>query len=362
MKIAINYCRFFAVALTLVICAAVLPCRAGDEMPVGIGEELLRRQPKPNALEADTCRGKYLRTETRNTRVSSQLGCALVVAGEYRQPALRLALKEIREITEVRIYELELREFVPDDNGVTGSFVNTVVSDQVWEGEKNTRTETRPGRVLANATVTVNGTPCRTDEQGIVLDRNGNILDLLSMLDNLSNRTAKLSIKVASVQLPPLEYTIFRTMPQRSTHDEKRLEEPPEQDVLIASGLDFTLSKFQPEQEKLICTAHCGTESVKTAGIPFPVSVTVENQGSAATSCLLGRSFSRIPGLNGKLFYFGAVPPGEKRTFTRWMTVDADTAVNDVFLEIRFSDSWSIPDKKIPINLTVIHTGSLLTE
>ncbi|MBO7740973.1 MAG: hypothetical protein J6S21_00310 [Victivallales bacterium] len=334
----------------------------GEELQVGLSDDIFGGVTQTAQERGDTCRGKYLRTENRGVTTEKRLGCALVIEPEYGQPALQLAMQEIRHITEVRIYELEIREFVPDDNGITCSFVSKVVSGEVWEGEKTTRTETGAGDPLANTTVTVNSIPCRTDAQGLVRIQDGRTLDLLAMLDNLSQRTAKLVIATAGVKLPQLEYTVYRTMPQRSEQDEKRLEEPQEQDVLVAAQLDFALSRMKPEQEKLVCTASVAGDTLKNTGVPFPVTVTVENQGAVPTSCLLGRSFSRIPGLNGKLFYFGAIPPGGKRSFTRWMCVDRESAANSAFLEIRFSDSWSIPDKKIPIKLTVLHSAPLLME
>ena len=95
--------------------------------------------------------------------------------------------------------------------------------------------------------------------------------------------------------------------------------------------------------------------AVVRIGECFPLTIKVTNNGSRQTSCLLGRSFSRLDGLNGKLFYFGAVAPGDTARFTRYFKVSPEELVNHLFMEIRFSDSWGILKQTLQLDLPLIH-------
>ena len=142
----------------------------------------------------------------------------------------------------------------------------------------------------------------------------------------------------------------------RRWEDEKLLDEPAQQDLLVCYRLNFKQSLLQPEQEGLEFSLVAEElPAVVRTGEYFPVTVKVVNNGSRQTSCLLGRTFSRLEGLNGKLFYFGAVAPGDTATFTRYLKVAPEELVNNLFLEIRFSDSWGVLKQALELNLPLIH-------
>ena len=303
----------------------------------------------------EKARGNYLRTEIREVIPSRRLTCTLVMDGEYRQPAIAIAYQDIQTITDVKLYETILRKFTPAAQpGGEPSVSVEVIPGELWPGETTRRQIASPRLPLTDTEIRFNGKPARTDAKGIARHPDGTAIDLLPHLDFLEKRTADFQILAAG--FPECVYRVYRTMPQRQAHDEKRLDEPEDQDVLVVAGLDFRQARSKPEQERLQCRVTLpGNLNLVTAGRAFPVTVTVSNHGQLDTSCLLARSFSRLPALNGILFYFGKIPPGKTASFTRFVTLPKNLPGNLAFAEIRFTDSWSPLPHALPLKLTVIH-------
>jgi hypothetical protein len=84
------------------------------------------------------------------------------------------------------------------------------------------------------------------------------------------------------------------------------------------------------------------------------VTVTASNDGSRQISSLMGRTFSREPWANGRMFYFGGLKPGEKRSFTRLFTVPADIAAEACFVTVGFWDLLgTVPGNAQKIRITL---------
>ena len=322
---------------------------------VGLSEETTWQlsQPTREVVEhANKVRGSYLRTEVRSTNSTALLEVRLTVATPDRQPSFLLSVQTEQTITEVRVYETLLRSIVGNDGG-RDNYEYHVVPGEFTYGEAAVRTELLPPVPLPNAKVTINAKEYQTDADGIVLDPNHQ-LRILDALDALDRRTMDFVIEVPD--MPAKNYSVFRTMPQRRDFDEKLLDEPSQQDLLVCYRLNFKQSLLQPEQEGLQFELETAAlPAFVKAGEYFPVTVKVTNNGSRQTSCLLGRSFSRLNGVNGKLFYFGAIAPGDTARFTRYFKAAPEELVNQLFLEIRFSDSWGILKQTLPLNLPLIH-------
>lgn len=342
--------------LALLFLAGICIFAADNTEPAAVGLSVKALQPIPpaaNPNEGVKCRGKLLRTEVRTIEDSPQIVCSLTVDGPYKQPKLKLAQQKLRVLTEFPVYETLLRRFIPDDNGVRGFYEYKPIAGEFSLGEETTRAEIVPDGPLAFKTVEVNSLTLTTDANGVIQDPAGD-LDLFAAVDALNRRTA--AFMISAEGFPPIEFVVFRTMPQRKEFDQKRLDEPDDQDLLIVCGLDFRQSQHEPEQSGLNATLLLPAgESIVRAGELFPLTVRVENRGQRATSCLLGRIFSRLPELNGKLFFFGAVPPGETREFTRLFKVNADNRISNIFAEVRFEDSWSTLKLALPVELTLLH-------
>ncbi len=355
----IRHAATLLLAFGLLLTPAVLPAQGLSGDGIGISPAVLERLTPASQRRDDLperssrCRGAYLRTETRGRKSTYRLAAALSTEDDNAQLTIQLDRQELQTITEVRIYETLLRTFVPGETEDQGTYDYSRLDGEVWEGESSQRTITLPAGPLVSTKVLLNGVELSTDRTGLVRDPDCR-LDLLALFDDLSTRSADLEIRVAGYD--PLHLTLTRTMPRRRPSDERQLDEDEAGEVLLAYGLDFRLSKGKPEQDALLCRVRFPKDCVLLeAGKPVPVTVEVENPGSVQTSCLIARTFSRMEGLDGKLFYFGAIPPGGRRAFTRMVTIPATEKASRAMAEIRFSDSWSIPPQVLKIDLPLVH-------
>lgn len=344
----------------LLACSVFAQQKPAENDGIGLSPEVMQKllqgvnfRDQTGTARITRVKGTYLRTEVRNSSSEYTLRAEIQVTGDNRQPAFVLKKVEHKTLTEVRIYEALLRIFTPGKDENHGTYDYERLDGETWEGESNQRIVTQDAGPLADTDVMINSVLLKTDSNGVVNDTE-NVLDLLGKFDDLSTRQFDFILDVPGFE--PIEISLRRTMPQRRLSDEMRIEEDEKYELLLVYGLDFALSKKKPEQEALQCTATLPKDfAFATAGKFFPLTVTVKNSGETQTSCLIARSFSRIPGLNGKLFYFGAIQPGETKSFTRLLSVDESEKTNSAALEIRFSDSWSIPKQRIPLRFPLIH-------
>lgn len=352
--------------LLLTIFSCILACsfiaqqQPADDEGLGLSPEVMQKllegvsfRDSKGTARVTRVKGTYLRTDIKDSSSEYAIQAEIKITDEHRQPVFALKKIEHRTITEVRIYEALLRIFTPGKDDDHGTYDYERLEGETWEGESTQRVVTQDAGPLADTDVIVNGILLRTDKSGYVIDAK-NELDILNRFDDLGMRQCDFTIDVPGFQ--PIEITMTRTMPQRRQSDEMRIEEDEKFELLLAYGLDFALSKKKPEQDELQCKAVLPKDfAFATAGKFFPLTVTVTNSGETQTSCLIARTFSRIQGLNGKLFYFGAIQAGETKSFTRIVRVDENEKSNSAALEIRFSDSWSTPKQRIPLRFPLIH-------
>ncbi|GEM_PF-1983289 len=327
-----------------------------DEGGIGLSPEVLRTltapQPKHNSYTT-RCKGAFLRTKVVNTKKSYKVAANLTIVEPFQQPALKLERQEYRIYTEVRLYEMLLRIFTPGEDENHGTYDYQRLDGEVWEGETSERTVLHGSSPLKNIQVNINGITLMTDDKGVVLDPEIK-LDILGSFDDLGTR--KVNFFIEAPEMEPVDFPMNRTMPKRQAKDDRGIDEEERYELLVALGLDFALSKGEPEQDALQIKAILPTDfAYAQAGTHFPLKLQVKNPSTRQTSCLIARTFSRCPGLNGKLFYFGAVRPGETKEFTRMIVVDKTEKSNTANLEIRFSDSWGILQQNLPLTFTVIH-------
>lgn len=351
----IRHCLAILFAALLMLPGGLFAAGADERDEIGVPQSILERArpPRDNGALSGKCRGKYLRDEERVVASEKTIKTAIVIEGPLRQPALRLVQMERQTVEITKVYEMRYRIFIPNQGQPGGSYSFNTIPGEVWRDKPKQVVRTREVEPLAMHEVSFNGRRALTDSDGIIrcLDAP---LDILADFDNLSVR--KVNYTIAARGFHPDNFTVYRTMPQRRDNDEKRLEEPPEQDLLVNYRLDFLYSKGQPEQEALECSYELpSAAAVVRTGERIPLTVRVVNRGKRPTSCLLARTFCRLPGINGKLFYFGAVAPGAEAKFTRYIIADSNDLAGMAFVEIRFSDSWGIPKQKLEFQLPLIH-------
>jgi hypothetical protein len=302
----------------------------------------------------EKCRGNFLRTETRKTEKREQYDCSLKqVNGSF--PCLQFTRQTHFTHHEIRIYETLERSTVEIDSNApktTGSYQYRLLPGEFWEGENNVRTELKENGPFANETFLINGKMLRTDGEGKIEANQQSGLEILEFFDNLNAR--QLEMEFEHALLGNKKITIYRTMPRRPKTDEKTLDENILNDILASLKLDFYQRLSEPERRKLKIEYFLNVLEIKP-GNPFAIIVKISNQGLRETSCLLGRLFSREPWMNGKLFYFGAIPPGKAQIFSRVLLPETGLKVDNCFATLALSDSWGeLPmhqkNLKIPVD------------
>ena len=301
----------------------------------------------------EKCRGNFLRSEIRKTETREQYDCALKPVNVFF-PCLQFKRQTHFTYHEIRIYETLERTIVEGDSNApktTGSSQYRLLPGEFWEGESSIRSEIKEGGPFANETFLINGKTLQTDAEGNIIADAQSGLEILDYFDNLNTR--QLDLEIEHVLLGTRKLTIYRTMPRRAKTDEKNLDENTVNDLLVAFNLDFYQRLTEPERQKLKVEYFLNTLEIEP-GKPFTLIIKVSNQGSRDTSCLLGRLFSREPSLTGKLFYFGAIPPGKTQLFSRTILPDAGLKVDHCFAALAFSDSWGeLPQHQLNLKIPV---------
>ena len=287
-------------------------------------------------------RGKYLRTEERKVETRKTYTVSLAQT-KSSFPILFFQGQSILVHHEVRIHEV-LMEITHENNGegITqrGSVEYTLVPGETMPGEEIHREEIRQDGPLANMEFQVNGMVVRTDSQGHWIDT---AQTLVAPFDDLRARALPLTIK--HPELGEQTLTVTRNLIRRES-----TAKDGSSDLLENFSLDFTQLRRTDVTgltTKLIMAASA------TAGSTIPATIEVANTGSLPISNLVARSFSSDPLLNGRWFYFGNLPPGEKHAFSRLFQVKDGTNVR--FVRFAF---WSIlgpiPAKNCDATLQVL--------
>lgn len=301
----------------------------------------------------EKCRGNYLRTEIRKTEKREQYACALLPVNSFF-PCLQFKRQLYFTYHEVRIYEtLERINLEADSNAAktTGSYQFRLLPGEFWEGESNLRNEVKDNGFFANEAFLINGKALQTDDQGVIVADHKSGLEILEYFDNLNKR--QLDLDIEHVTLSNRKLTVTRMMPRRPKTDEKTLDEDAVNDLLVAFNLDFFQRSSEPERQNLKVEYFLNTLDI-VPGTPFNIIIKISNGGTRETSCLLGRLFSREPWLNGKLFYFGAVPPGKTQIFSRTVLPDEVLKVDHCFAAFALSDSWGeLPRHQLNLKIPV---------
>lgn len=292
-------------------------------------------------------RGKYIRTEIRHTDHTPSFDFKITAStGSFS----KISFKKTDVMThhEVRLYEV-LLEIVKENQGegITprGTVEYILVPGETYEGEKSTRQEIADNGPLANETIQLNGKNITTDANGLFIDTSQRILELF---DNLSLRSIKLTAKHASLGTKSIEVT--RNLIKRQPVNLPGKPRDYSVDLLTAFGQDYTQLR----------TSDINGLKVKAVfpnnakpGDTIPVTIEADNKGPKPVCNLIARSFSSIPEVNGKTFYFGSIQPGKQASFSRLFRIP-DNAQGPLYATIAF---WSIlgpaPTKAVNVNINI---------
>lgn len=290
-------------------------------------------------------RGNLIRTEIRKTTKTPFLRCHLAMtAGSFPQ----LYMEEMERLAheEVPFYEV-LLEIKDEDERDRENIEYILQPGEEIEGEMAVREEERAVGPVASAAFDLNGTAIRTDGKGIFTDQNQL---LLQPFDDLSVRETTLT--VSHERLGQVVLTLRRDLVLQHAVGMAMSESlAPVPDILVAMGLDFE-QKRQSSHDGLHVSVVLPTAI--NPGITFPIQVQAENTGDKVASSVLCRLFSRQAWIHSRIFYIGALNPGEKRTFTRLVSVPADLSPQRVFAALGCWDILGpVLDRNQPIEFVV---------
>ncbi len=120
--------------------------------------------------------------------------------------------------------------------------------------------------------------------------------------------------------------------------DQKRREEDERISAAITSlGIDWTPGPT-PKAVQLSGSVKPGPEKKLLAGETTPLELTVENRGAEVVKRLRGWTESEDPYLDRREFVFGALKPGERKTWSVPVKVPKDLASRRDDLTVRFAD------------------------
>jgi hypothetical protein len=210
-----------------------------------------------------------------------------------------------------------------------------VVPGEVVATNPEQRNETLDMGPVADAEFDIRGTLFRTDGQGILRDRQQ---VLLAAFDDL--RFEGLDVALHT-----------------DTFGEGRLVLTREQ-LRAAFDVHFRY-RGQSHPDRLQAVAEWDRDQYAPGDIAR-LKLTVSNTGEQGDVLLVlgGRSISRWPWLDGKMFYLGKLPPGEQRVLSRRFTVPADAAAGRYYLRLGFND-YSGRKPQVPVSLAIrADTGS----
>lgn len=267
------------------------------------------------AQKTERRRGKYLRTEVIKTDKTDSFSLSLG-QGQASFPCLEFKSISVLKHHEVRLYEV-LLEVVNENKGegITprGSIEYILVPGETYKGEKSEREEIVVNGPLADTMLTINGKSVMTDNKGVYLDSSQWIL---AHFDDM--RQKSLNLVAEHKTLGKKNLVITRNLIKRES-----AEMP---DVPQATGGDL-LDSFRQNYTQLRISGVDGMKVTFTApekgkaGETIVLTAQVSNAGSRPICNLLGRTFCSDSGIDGKMFYFGTIQPGNKVVFSRLVTL-----------------------------------------
>ncbi len=260
-------------------------------------------------------RGNPLRDEVISSARYPSFSMELV-AETGSIPVLRFVVQERVAEQCVRIYEAVLEVMRDNPQGPlapNGNLEYKKLPGETIRGETFERERMETTGPLANTTLLLNGKKVTTDANGLLVDSSQ---WLLEQFDNLRTREVVLTAEHGKFGRKTLVVT--RGIIRKGDAQVPGMETTPTIDLLQAMKLDFTQLRNSSVAglEASIVSLPKGR-----AGEVVPMTVQVRNNGKLPVSNLIARSFSSEPAMNGKMFYFGAIKPGAKATFTRMVTL-----------------------------------------
>lgn len=264
-------------------------------------------------------KGRFLHTEIEN--YEDAIGFSAVLIPNTQGDNLQFKFTRLiqRTIHEIKVYEMVLDNVNNAQSKNTLDFnaiAPTVVPNEFAKEDPSVRKETLNAGPFKNAKFIIEGEEVMTDKEGQAFITRQTILE---KFDDFMLNTLDITISHAEAGEQKLTLSRYLFMKDEDiTPDYKRLNPQATLDILEGLGLNF---KQDGRPGRTTLSIKCIHPDTCKPNAILPIKVIVTNTGKALAGNLLLSTFSRENWIDGKLFYIGALLPGETRSFTRSITV-----------------------------------------
>lgn len=270
--------------------------------------------------------GRLLRTQTLSRdRVDTRI--TVEFAGIIRNsPAFLFRKKNIILVRTQNFYEKLL--VIREENDTDGGQRLPLAGEEI-PGEIKKHKEIEDAGILRGATFQFLGDQQITNVKGIILDRNQLVLNAF---DNL--RKKQVTIRFDGGKIGSTTLVLTRKQ--------------------LRQALQVRFDYVGHSSPKACQISYHWDRPFYQAGSSPKLTVTLQNTSQKSPVFLLrgGRSVSRWPWLDGKMFYFGELAPGKTDSFTRIFSVPENIPAGTYYLRIGFSE-WSGTKPQLPVRLKI---------
>lgn len=288
-----KYSRLICCATALLLCLALSPTYA----------QKIKRK------------GRFLHTEIEGYEDATAFKATLYTYPNSSFPVFKLVKLTKRTIREIKVFEtvIDTINQNPNQKHHIHSFKDLiVVPNEFIKDNPTTREEIIVEGPFANTTFTIDGVSMTTDAQGHVADTSQR---LLRRFDDLTQNSINIDISHPKYGSYQLEVTRLILKPEEDMLPEYKKEDPKATlDILEGMGIDSSIPSNPGANPLDVITKL--PQNIKPGDL-FPITVAVTNNGNKITGNLIICTFSRENWLDGKLFYFGNIQPGQSKSFVR---------------------------------------------
>ncbi|MFT5131227.1 MAG: hypothetical protein ACI8W8_004863 [Rhodothermales bacterium] len=275
-------------------------------------------------LERSEYRGKKMR-EVEVSRQNNPYILASFLGAEDGEILFKIKQYDRVEIFSKAIYEKIVVIRQRDDPNDPG--IRELIPDEVIQGSPELRVEKKDLGPIANTTFAFNEQRLVTDAHGILEDQGEWVLKQFEDL-----KTKSIPILFTNPERGSAEFELTRSE--------------------FNSKLGISYTYTAPSHPRGLRSKADWDKQTYEAGDTAVLNVTIGNASkSGSIYRLLARSMSRWEWLDGKMFYFGDVDSGERRTFKRTFQIPRDVHSGTYYQRIGFND---ISGEKPQLSVTLV--------
>ena len=297
-------------------------------------------------------KGRFLHTEIENFEDVTSFSVVLVPNTHDDNLKFKFTRLIKRTIHEIKVYEMVLDNVNNAKDNETLEFNPqklTVIPDEFAKEDPSVREEILNVGPFKNTKFIIEGEEVTTDKEGFAYITQQTILN---RFDDFMLNTLDITISHAEGGEQKLTLSRLLFMPEEDiTPAYKKLNPQATLDILEGLGLNF---KHTGRAGRTTLAITCDLPETITKNAALTIKVTVTNTGKALAGNLILSTFSRESWIDGKLFYIGALAPGETRSFSRVITVPESFPTSKTHVAISAWDTC-MPHPEVTRTFSLAH-------